>query len=116
MPSPPPHSLNLFGPLSMSGIPGDGGPLSVRSSSHGMLAGMLVGLERNSSLGQSLNLAALGLESPSTVQAGGAGGAGGGAMDAAIRGLPPLEVLDWPSSSPRWVVWAMGAGRGGVQR
>ena len=99
MPSPPPHGATaaLFGAL-------DGGPLSVRSSSHGMLAALgmgsgMVGLERGTSVG----LSGL-LESPGPM-----------ALDSSLRGLAPMDVLDWPSSSPRWVGgWCGGEGCRGV--
>ncbi|KXZ41944.1 hypothetical protein GPECTOR_238g562 [Gonium pectorale] len=103
----------LFGSL-------DGGPLSVRSSSgNGMLLGggglsgfggggggglsgfgggggsLGGGLERNSSL-------AMALASP--------GGPMG--LDSALRGLAPMDGLDWPSASPRSS--AGGAGPGGA--
>ncbi|PNH10997.1 Myocyte-specific enhancer factor 2B [Tetrabaena socialis] len=73
MPSPLPHggAHGLFGSL-------DGGPLSMRTSNNGML-----GLERGASMGMGL------LESPGPM-----------ALDAALRGLAPMDVLDWPSSSP----------------
>ncbi|KAG2439048.1 hypothetical protein HYH02_006576 [Chlamydomonas schloesseri] len=100
MPSPPPHGATaaaLFGAL-------DGGPLSVRSSSHGMLAGLgggpsslLGGLERGASLG----LSGL-LESPGPM-----------ALDASLRGLAPMDVLDWPSSSPRSSAGNSEGGAGG---
>ncbi|KAG2487644.1 hypothetical protein HYH03_013782 [Edaphochlamys debaryana] len=93
LPSPPPHGMAahaLFGSL-------DGGPLSIRSSSHGMLGalGLGLGLERGASLG----FGALGLESPGGPGMG--GGSGSGALDPSIKGLAPMDVLEWPSSSPR---------------
>ncbi|GLI70748.1 hypothetical protein VaNZ11_015775 [Volvox africanus] len=83
LPSPPPHSAAnaLFGSL-------DGGPLSMRSGSHGML-GSLGSLDRGASMG--LGSLAMSLESP--------GGHVG--LETALRGLAPMDVLDWPSMSPR---------------
>ncbi|GIL60132.1 hypothetical protein Vafri_14768 [Volvox africanus] len=83
LPSPPPHSTAnaLFGSL-------EGGPLSMRSGSHGML-GSLNSLDRGASLG--LGSLAMSLESP--------GGHVG--LETALRGLAPMDVLDWPSMSPR---------------
>ncbi|GIL82415.1 hypothetical protein Vretimale_11861 [Volvox reticuliferus] len=83
LPSPPPHSAAnaLFGSL-------DGGPLSMRSGSHGML-GSLSSLDRGASLG--LGGLAMSLESP--------GGHVG--LETTLRGLAPMDVLDWPSISPR---------------
>ncbi|GLC35064.1 hypothetical protein PLESTB_000550500 [Pleodorina starrii] len=97
IPSPPPHGTHaLFGSL-------DGGPLSMRSSSHGML-GSLSSLDRGASLG--LAGLAMSLESP--------GGTMG--LDTALRGLAPMDVLDWPSSSPRSSAGngdGLGSGDGG---
>ncbi|GFR46186.1 hypothetical protein Agub_g7715 [Astrephomene gubernaculifera] len=95
MPSPPPHggAHALFGPL-------DGGPLSLRSGSHSMLAAMGLGGGGPSpsggglglGMGLGMGLGGLGLESP-----------GGPHMplDSALRGLAPMDLLEWPSSSPR---------------
>lgn len=83
IPSPPQHGAAnaLFSSL-------DGGPLSMRSSGQGMLAS-LGSLDRGQSLG--LGALAMSLESP--------GGPMG--LDTALRGLAPMDVLDWPSMSPR---------------
>ncbi|EFJ40888.1 MADS box protein, partial [Volvox carteri f. nagariensis] len=82
MPSPPSHGGTnaLFGSL-------DGGPLSMRSSGHGIL-GSLSSLDRGASLG--LGGLAMSLESP--------GGPMG--LDTALRGLAPMDGLDWQSMSP----------------